>query len=137
MDSKKLNKLCDEARIQSFTVSETFVDNDAEKEKIQKLKNVIRRINLLEQTKRKIVEEVRITEQNAQNEIECVKLRFSECTEVMHEFLGKAFREKNRAKTIKYIEELLLNFDFLEEQRIRLEILRERLSFEEVEHDNQ
>lgn len=135
MDSKKLNKLCDEARIQSFTVSETFVDNDAEKEKIQKLKNVIRRINLLEQTKRKIVEEVRITEQNAQNEIECVKLRFSECSEVMHEFLGKAFREKNRAKTIKYIEELLLNFDFLEEQRIRLEILRERLSFEEEEEN--
>lgn len=53
----------------------------------------------------------------------------------MHEFLGKAFREKNRAKTIKYIEELLLNFDFLEEQRIRLEILRERLSFEEEEEN--
>lgn len=48
MDSEKLNKLCAEARIQSFTVSETFVDNDTEKEKIQKLKNVIRRINLLE-----------------------------------------------------------------------------------------
>ena len=85
MDSEKLNKLCAEARIQSFTVSETFVDNDTEKEKIQKLKNVIRRINLLEQTKRKIVEEVRITEQNAQNEIDCVMLSFSECSEVMHE----------------------------------------------------
>lgn len=113
------------------------MDNDTEKEKIQKLKNVIRRINLLEQTKRKIVEEVRITEQNAQNEIDCVMLSFSECSEVMHEFLGKAFREKNRAKTIEYIEKLLLNFDFLEKQRIRLEILRERLSLEDVEHDNQ
>jgi hypothetical protein len=55
----------------------------------------------------------------------------------MHEFLGKAFREKNRAKTIKYIEELLSDFDFLNKQRIRLEILKERLNFEEVEHDNQ
>ena len=137
MDSKKLNKLCDEARIQSFTVSETFVDNDTDKEKLQKLKTVIRRINSLEQTKRKIAEEIRITEQDAQNEIECVKLSFSECSEVMHEFLGKAFREKNRAKTIKYIEELLSDFDFLNKQRIRLEILKERLNFEEVEHDNQ
>lgn len=131
MDSKKLNKLCDEARIQSFTVSETFVDNDTDKEKLQKLKTVIRRINSLEQTKRKIAEEIRITEQDAQNEIECVKLSFSECSEVMHEFLGKAFREKNRAKTIKYIEELLSDFDFLNKQRIRLEVLRERLNFEE------
>lgn len=134
MDSKKLNKLCDEARIQGITVSNTFVtDRDTDKEKSQKLKTVVRCINSLEETKKKIAEEIRITEQDAKNEIKCVMLSFSDVSEVMHEFLGRALREQNRAKTIEYIEKLLLNFDFLENQRIRLEILRERLNFEEEE----
>lgn len=137
MDSEKLNKLCNEARIQSFTVSETFVDNDTEKEKIQKLKNVIRRINSLEGIKKRIVEEISITEEEAKEEIESIQVNFGEVSDGIYVFLERALCSPNRAGRIENMEEILSDFDFLEKQRIRLEILKERLSLEEKENDNQ
>lgn len=137
MDSKKLNKLCAEARIQSFTVSETFVDNDTDKEKLQKLKTVIQRINSLEQTKRKIAEEISVTEEEVKEEIGSIQVNFGEVSDGIYAFLERALCSPNRAEKIEKMEEILSDFDFLEEQRIRLEILKERLNFEEVEHDNQ
>lgn len=135
MDSEKLNKLCEEARIQGFTVSETFVDNDTDKEKLQKLKNVIRCINSLEQTKRKIAEEISVTEEEAKEEIESIQVNFGEVSDGIYVFLERALCSPNRAEKIEKMEEILSGFDFLEKQRIRLEILRERLSFEEEEEN--
>lgn len=137
MDSEKLNKLCEEARIQSFTVSETFVDNDTDKEKLQKLKTVIQRINSLEGIKKRIVEEISITEEEAKEEIESIQVNFGEVSDGIYVFLERALRSPNRAGRIEKMEEILSDFDFLEKQRIRLEILKERLSLEEKVNDNQ
>lgn len=137
MDSEKLNKLCEEARLQGFAVSETFVDNDTDKEKLQKLKTVIQRINSLEGIKKRIVEEISITEEEAKEEIESIQVNFGEVSDGIYVFLERALCSPNRAGRIENMEEILSDFDFLEKQRIRLEILKERLSLEEKENDNQ
>ena len=51
--------------------------------------------------------------------------------------LSQAIYCDNADERIMRLDEVLINFDKLETQIRRLEILRERLSFEEEENDNQ
>ena len=96
---------------------------------------MIRCINSLEQTKRKIAEEISVTEEEAKEEIESIQVNFGEVSDGIYVFLERALCSPNRAEKIEKMEEILSGFDFLEKQRIRLEILRERLSFEEEEEN--
>ena len=71
MDSEKLNKLCNEARILGYDLSEIFVaDRELDKEKVKKLKTVVRCINNLEKTKKQIENEISITKEDVTKELE-------------------------------------------------------------------
>lgn len=137
MDSKKLNKLCDEARIQGITVSKIFVeDSDSGKEKVQKLKTVVRCINNLEKTKKQIENEISITKDDAIKELECSKNYILSTSECIGESIKYAISGNSNAEMIKYINAAIYGLDCLNENRGYLETLRERLNLEE-ENDNQ
>ena len=137
MDSEKLNKLCEEARIQSFTVSDTFVDSDTDKEKLQKLKIVVRCINNLEKIKEQIENEINITKEDTIKELECVRDYNFDTANCIGESLRRAILGKSNSETIKHINDAIYGFGRMVGYRNELEALRERLNFEEVEHDNQ
>ena len=137
MDSEKLNKLCEEARIQSFTVSDTFVDSDTDKEKLQKLKIVVRCINNLEKIKEQIENEINITKEDTIKELECVRDYNFDTANCIGESLRRAILGKSNAETIKYINDAIYGLCHLERHKIRLETLREKLNLEEKENDNQ
>ena len=137
MDAKKLNKLCDEARIQGFDLSEIFVvDSDSDKEKVQKLKIVVRCINNLEKTKKQIENEISITKEMAKEELECSNNYILSTSEYIGESIKHALSMNSNAEMIKYIDAAIYGLDCLNENRGYLETLRERLNLEE-ENDNQ
>lgn len=136
MDSKKLNKLCDEARIQGFDLSEIFVvDSDSDKEKVQKLKIVVRCINNLEKTKKQIENEISITKEMAKEELECSKNYILSTSEYIGESIKHALSMNSNAEMIKYIDAAIYGLNCLNENIGYLETLRERLSFEEEEEN--
>lgn len=138
MDSEKLNALCDEARLQGFDLSEIFVvDSDSDKEKVQKLKTIVRCINNLEKTKKQIENEISITKKDTTKELKFVRdcnLNMADC---IGESLRRAILGKSNSETIKHINDAIYGFGRMVGYRNELEALRERLNFEEVEHDNQ
>lgn len=134
MDSEKLNKLCNEARILGYDLSEIFVaDRELDKEKVKKLKTVVRCINNLEKTKKQIENEISITKEDVTKELEFARDYNLNTADSIGESLRRAILGKSNAETIKHIDDAIYSFGLFDNYRICLEILRERLNFEEEE----
>lgn len=141
MESEKLNALCDEARLRTRDIAAklAIVQNaKTDAEKLINLMFAMKYIRKLEKTKEQIEKEVRVAEEEAKTEIKCTRNILSEISTGMLVSLSQAIYCDNADERIMRLDEVLINFGKLETQIRRLEILRERLNFEEEEeNDNQ
>ena len=140
MDSKKLNKLCGEAKIRAskaYTQVGFALYRTTDKEKLQALKAVILCINDLEEIKEQIENEISITKEDATEELECSKNYILSTSECIGKSIKYAISGNSNAEMIKYINNAIYGLDCLNENRGYLETLRERLNLEEQENDNQ
>lgn len=141
MDSEKLNALCDEARLRTRDIAAKLAIVQNAKTDAGKLINLMfamKYIRKLEKTKEQIFEEIRVAKEEAKTEIKCTRNILSEISTGMLVSLSQAIYCDNADERIMRLDEVLINFGKLETQIRRLEILRERLNFEEEEeNDNQ
>ena len=141
MDYEKLNALCDEARLRTRDIAAKLAIVQNAKTDAGKLINLMfamKYIRKLEKTKEQIEKEVRVAKEEAKTEIKCTRNILSEISTGMLVSLSQAIYCDNADERIMRLDEVLINFGKLETQIRRLEILRERLNFEEEEeNDNQ
>ena len=138
MDSEKLNKLCEEAKMRAsktYTQVGFALYRTTEKEKLQALKSAILCINDLEKIKKQIECEIRTTKEMAKEELECSKNYILSTSEYIGESIKHALSMNSNAEMIKYIDAAIYGLNCLNENIGYLETLRERLSFEEEEND--
>lgn len=140
MDSEKLNALCDALRIQSknITVSATLaVNSDTEAKKVNSIALSMNAIRALGVTKEQIMEEITVSEEELKEVLECVGNDFESLSEDLDRDIGNAI-VCGKEGAIHYIDELIKTIEKFGRCRRSLEALRERLSFEEEEeNDNQ
>lgn len=140
MDSEKLNALCDEVRLRTkdVTVKATIAQNTkTDAGKLRNLMFAMKDIRKIEETKEQIVKEVRVAEEEAKTEIKCTRNILLEISTGMLVSLSQAIYCDDADERLMRLDEVLINFEKLEKQIRCLEILRERLNFEEEkENDN-
>ena len=140
MDFDKLNVLCDALRVQSknITVNATLAVNGLTEAKyVNNMLLAMNAIRELDRTKEQIVEEITISEKEMREVLECIGNDFKLLSEDLDRDIENAVKcEKNGV--IYYIDELIKTIEKFGRCRRSLETLRERLSFEEEEeNDNQ
>ena len=141
MDSEKLNAFCDEVRLRARDITVNATIAQSTKTDAGKLRNLIyamKYVKKIEKTKGEIAKEISVAEEEAKTEIKCTRNILSEISTGMLVSLSQAIYCDNADERIMRLDEVLINFGKLETQIRRLEILRERLNFEEEEeNDNQ
>ena len=140
MDFDKLNVLCDALMVQSknITVNATLAVNSlTEAGNVRSILRALDAIRELGRTKEHILEEITISEKEMREVLECIGNDFKLLSEDLDRDIENAVKcEKNGV--IYYIGELIKTIEKFERCRRSLETLRERLSFEEEEeNDNQ
>lgn len=140
MDFEKLGVLCDALRVQSrnITVNATVAVNSlTEAGSVKSILGAMNAIRELGRTKGEILEEITVSEKERNETLECIGNDFELLSKDLDRDVGNAVKcEKNGV--IYYIDELIKTIEKFERCRRSLETLRERLSFEEEEeNDNQ